>query len=282
MLTIWGGDGREFDEGVALREIHHHIEMGLLHALELGKRLLWVKGSLPYGAFGAWCKKHLKLQSTAISRHMEIARFFRRAPHLLQPLAKASLRQALLLASLPEQELAALTGDGTIAGISFEQMGKMSYAELEKAVRAARKAEVIATTQATAALREAEAAKAQLAAHKQRLADVTGVAPKDTAEVDKLIADTFTQFNAMWENLGWRLDELARRAIELPPMQAAQIRGLYEAMHARADLEYMRSLDLAGQAVTGAEWREALERADAGGRTFPFPPARRPLDIEGA
>lgn len=279
-VTRWGGDNRTFDEEVALREIHHHVEMGLLHAVELGKRLLWAKGSLPYGTFGSWCKKHLKLSQPTIHRHMEIARFFRRQPHLLQPLARASLRQALLIASVPEEELAALTDDGTVAGISFEQLGKLSYAELEKTLRKARREAAVATAQAKATQRENQALTTQLEAHKLRLTEVMGVAPKEAAAIDKLVGDTWARFEAAWDELGWNLDELARRAIECAPKQRAAIRGLYEAMHARAELEYLRSLDLGGVAVTGAEWREALTRADAVGNAFPFPPGRRPLDVE--
>lgn len=261
-------DGRPWDSGLVVREIHHHTGNLLESVYEIGRRLLWAKEVLGHGHFEAWWEGSLPFSERTIQNYMRVATLFIERPALRQPLAAVGLRKVLLLTSLPDEVKDDMAATSLLAETPVASIADKPYVELKKEVEKLRLSEAKAHEKAAAAEKTADQLKIQLA-------DATGTAwSRDHEQLLGWLEDWRRSYDQAMAVAGVGLDNLARRIHELPPVVQARIIGLSEYMLTRTTYENLRFRELAGQEVYGAAFTETLNRPRPCADVYPIPEGR--------
>lgn len=119
------------DEVQAAAQSIHELERGVMGGLiEIGKRLIEVKGMLPHGQFADWCAAEFDLDPRAAQRYMNVAREYGDAQkrHIVS-LFSPTVAYMLAAPSTPaeareEVEQAALNGQKVTVGFAKEAVRK--------------------------------------------------------------------------------------------------------------------------------------------------------------
>ncbi|MDZ7887733.1 MAG: hypothetical protein U5M72_00195 [Pseudomonas sp.] len=136
------GDGLAYDRERVIGEARFYMGTAAEAMLEAGKRLIQLKENEGYGDFIAICEERLGIQERSAQLMMKAAtKFLQGSPQLtaaapkLMALGKAKLYDLMLE---DDEELAALAEGGTLAGLSLDDVDRMSCRELRAALRETR------------------------------------------------------------------------------------------------------------------------------------------------
>lgn len=134
------GDGQPYERGRVISEAKFYMAQSAEAMLEAGKRLILIKEHEPHGEFIQIVEQQLGIHERAARRMMGAAIKFM-SPKLeakrttLSVLGKAKLFE---LVSEDDDDLAALTEGGTVAGLTLDEVDRMSVRELRAALRDAK------------------------------------------------------------------------------------------------------------------------------------------------
>ena len=107
--------------------------------LEAGRRLILLKENEPHGEFTNILENELNLSARAARRTMQAAvKFLNLGEKKVQAFTSLGSTKLLELITTEDEELEALTEGGTVAGLTLDDIDKMSVRELKKALRDAR------------------------------------------------------------------------------------------------------------------------------------------------
>ena len=136
------GDGLAYDRERVIGEARFYMGAAAEAMLEAGKRLIQLKENEGYGDFIAICAERLGIQERSAQLMMKAStKFLHGSPQLaaaapkLAALGKSKLYDLMLE---DDEELAALAEGGTLAGLSLDEVDRMSCRELRAALREAR------------------------------------------------------------------------------------------------------------------------------------------------
>ncbi|RRW38491.1 DUF3102 domain-containing protein [Ectopseudomonas oleovorans] len=136
------GDGLAYDRERVIGEARFYMGAAAEAMLEAGKRLIQLKENEGHGDFIAICEERLGIQERAAQRMMcAAAKFLQSSPQLavaasrLAMLGKTKLYDLMLE---DDEELTALAEGGTLAGLSLDDVDRMTSRELRAALREAR------------------------------------------------------------------------------------------------------------------------------------------------
>ncbi len=267
-------DGRPWDSELVLREILHYGEQAVVSAYEIGRRLVWTKLTLDNRHFEAWCSKNLPFSQRTVQNYMRVAEWLRTRPSLLEPLARAGLKKALLLTSLPEDDAQALAEEGLIpsADLDLAEVEHLPYLELQKRLQREKRQAVKRDSELAREKARADGAEAELQALQARIG---AAQTADEKEARKLLEQWRNEFDLVAAKVGLGLDVLSRRSGEFSQSTQFLVRGFAAYLRGYGELEDCRCRALLGEFVTGAEWpsREGDDRP--GGRsTYRLPEGR--------
>ncbi|EAT4153012.1 DUF3102 domain-containing protein [Salmonella enterica] len=131
------GDGLPYERARIIHEAHFYMTQSAEAMLEAGKRLVILKENEPHGDFVEIVENQLGLHVRAAQRMMKASLKYL-SPALesktttLSHLGKAKLFE---LVSEDDEELIELAEGGTVAGMTFDDIDRMSVRELRKALR---------------------------------------------------------------------------------------------------------------------------------------------------
>lgn len=134
-------DGLPYDQNRIINECRFYMAQSAEAMLEAGKRLILLKEHEPHGEFTRIVTDNLGLNERVARRMMQAAfKYF--SPQLeSKRLTLANLGKAKLFELMAEddEELAALTEGGTVAGLTLDEIDRMSTRELRLALRKERR-----------------------------------------------------------------------------------------------------------------------------------------------
>ncbi|HGB5308490.1 TPA: DUF3102 domain-containing protein [Salmonella enterica subsp. enterica serovar Poona] len=131
------GDGLPYERARIVHEAHFYMTQSAEAMLEAGKRLVILKENEPHGDFVEIVENQLGLHVRAAQRMMKASLKYL-SPALesktttLSHLGKAKLFE---LVSEDDEELIELAEGGTVAGLTLDDIDRMSVRELRKALR---------------------------------------------------------------------------------------------------------------------------------------------------
>lgn len=134
------GDGLPYERDRVVHEARFYMSQSAEAMLEAGKRLVILKENEPHGEFATIVEEQLGLHVRAAQRMMKASLKYL-SPKLesktttLSLLGKAKLFE---LVSEDDEDLAELAEGGTVAGLSLDDVDRMSCRELRAALREAR------------------------------------------------------------------------------------------------------------------------------------------------
>lgn len=278
-LTPWS-DGRLWDPELVAREICHYTEMGILSSYEIGRRLIWAKAELKPGAWTAWRQEYVPFisESTA-QRHMRLAAWFSQYPSLLKPMAGLGLKKALLLTTLPQQDIQDLMETGEIAGAPIEDLEAMPYAELRRELEKAQKS----VEELSAQVHELEGDLATKVDDMKSLREEIGLAHSaQDREALKVLEKWRARFDELMAEVGFGMDGFAEKIDSYPRSVQLQIRGLMAYFADYTRLEDCRLRTLGGECVMGSEWPPEDGEDRPASNIYELPKTRRiPFADEG-
>lgn len=254
--TMAWSDGREWDEYVVVSEIQQYAGTIIHAAYEIGRRLIWarmVKGERPWCE---WCQEKLRFSERTARNYMRIARWLHKHPRALEPLAGAGLKKVLLLTSLPDRDVEALLDGGAVPGVRDEDLylqdiGELPYRELAERLRETTRDLGAVTSERDAAQRRASDLEEKLRTTQAKVGEQV---TEDDQEALERLGRWHEEFDKFMAEVGFHLDQLARRYEDLPPVVQAHARGLLAFLGERLRVEDCRFRALAGDQVAGAEW----------------------------
>ena len=261
-------DGRDWAQDLVVSEIASFQAQALICAFEIGKRLLWAKRELGHGRFEGWAEESLAMSGKTRRRFCQYALFFLRHPKLYGQLEGAPVKKILLLTSLPDGDIEAMSEGVSTAGVSMSDVATLPYVELKKRLEKQDR-EVVRLAA------EVEAKTEKVNEYSGRIADLT--APKKPAGDDSLRRDLQTVVDGLrmaylrFHVVVDRLTELRRDDLEsaatgggaaqLSPELALDlvlaVEGA-EAMGVHAKEKYRL---LVGEAQADADYVQAVARA---------------------
>ncbi|ECA5248066.1 DUF3102 domain-containing protein [Salmonella enterica subsp. enterica serovar Lomalinda] len=131
------GEGLPYDRNRIVHEARFYMAQSAEAMLEAGKRLVILKENEPYGEFQSIAKNELGLDDR-IARKMAQAAIKFLSPQLeekrktFSDLGRSKLYELMLE---DDEELAELAEGGTVAGLTLDDIDRMSVRELRKALR---------------------------------------------------------------------------------------------------------------------------------------------------
>lgn len=267
-------DGRIWEEHQVLTEICFHTEQIVHSAYEIGRRLIWTKEVLGHGQFLTWCEANLPFSMRTIQNYMRVANFLVANPRLLKPMARAGMKRALLLTSLPQELVDEVIADGNLAEVPLDELGDVPYVDLKKEVVRLQK--------------EREDTQLKLAQYEREgrnLKEALGEQTAERSKIEEFAHNVLTRdaerFKAEIARLAGSYAVLTQRWDDLPHKQRAEAIALWEGLQAHLEYERVTFQQAIGQEVYGHQLAEALNHARATGhaidedRVLPFVAAGR-------
>lgn len=134
------GDGMPYDRSRVVNEARFYMAQSAEAMLEAGKRLIVLKENEPHGEFESVVREQLGLPERTAQRMMAASLKY------LSPLLQAKAPALALLGKTKlfelmtedDDELAALADGGTVAGMTLDDIDRMTSRELKVALREAR------------------------------------------------------------------------------------------------------------------------------------------------
>jgi len=129
------GDGLPFDAARYEYAIRGHLSRSAEEMLAAGRALIVVREHLPHGEWGEFLGR-LGLEMRISQRMMQAAIKFSNASvttHLVK--AAGSKTKLFELMVLDDEDLAEISGGGTVAGLTLDEVDRMSSSELRRKVR---------------------------------------------------------------------------------------------------------------------------------------------------
>lgn len=257
-------DGVPWNEDRVLRHIHHHLEQIIVSAYEIGRALLHTKATLGHSRFEGWVQDHLPFSMRSAQRYMQVGEFLTAHPRLREPLAKARLKNVLLLTSLPPELREELIGDGHLAEVPPEELGTMPYVELRKLKERLEKELREKDT-------EIETIQIKLDERTEALAEAT--TRQHTSDYPKQLRRTLEamkkNFEFALDETGFDLDVIAQRWDEVPPHLRAEVDATLTWMEVWVRHEVLRHATLRGDPVVGADLDDNLAQLHTNGPRVP-------------
>lgn len=257
-------DGVPWNEDRVLRHIHHHLEQIIVSAYEIGRALLHTKATLGHGSFEGWVRANLPFSERTARNYMQVGEFLTAHPRLREPLAKARLKNVMLLTALPPELRDELVGEGHLAEVSPEELGTMPYVELKKLKERLEKQIVEQNEKLETLQGKLDERTEALAAATTR--QITGNYP---AQLKKTLDTMRRRVEAMMEELGFDLDTIAQRWDEIPPAQRAEVDGALTWLEVWVRHEVLRHATLRGDPVVGADIDDNLAQLPPAGLRVP-------------
>lgn len=127
------GDGQLYAKERVIAEAKFYINQGAEAFIQAGRRLVLIKEHEGHGGFGA-ALEELSLGWRTANNMMKIAAKFSNS----QTFANLGSSKLIELAVLDDDEIEELEKGGTVAGIEFDDLDKMSVRELKAALKEAR------------------------------------------------------------------------------------------------------------------------------------------------
>ncbi|EBW8696386.1 DUF3102 domain-containing protein [Salmonella enterica subsp. diarizonae serovar 16:z10:e,n,x,z15] len=131
------GEGLPYERTRVIHEAKFYMDQSTKAMLEAGKRLLILKENEPYGDFQAIARDELNLEPRIAQKMAQAALKFL-SPQLeanaktFSHLGRSKLYELMLE---DDEELAELAEGGTVAGLTLDEIDRMSVRELRKALR---------------------------------------------------------------------------------------------------------------------------------------------------
>ncbi|ELO0595936.1 DUF3102 domain-containing protein [Salmonella enterica] len=131
------GEGLPYERTRVIHETKFYMDQSTKAMLEAGKRLLILKENEPYGDFQAITRNELNLEPRIAQKMAQAALKFL-SPQLetnaktFSHLGRSKLYELMLE---DDEELAELAEGGTVAGLTLDDIDRMSVRELRKALR---------------------------------------------------------------------------------------------------------------------------------------------------
>ncbi len=262
-------DGRAWNHELVVREIAMHAEQIVVSGYEIGRRLTWTKAELGHGRFEAWLGEHMPFSLPTARRYMQIADYLVENPRLLEPMAKAGLKKALLLTTLAPDQVEALLGDqGGMPEAEVEGIDKVPYHELRREVEKLRVERDM--DRGTLKTRDDQLVRA-----KAEIADLTGISrrPEEAAVLDKIqklhekVDQVFTEIDILVDAVGPHWTGLSLRA-------RGELAGLVHYGMRLAQFEEALFRSTIGEAVWAHDWTAIIEDPFPAARSYPLPVER--------
>lgn len=262
-------DGRAWNHELVVREIAMHAEQIVVSGYEIGRRLTWTKAELGHGRFQAWCGEHLPFSARTIRNYMQIADYLVENPRLLEPMAKAGLKKALLLTTLAPDQVETLLGDqGGMPEAEIEGIDKVPYHELRREVEKLRVERDM--DRGTLKTRDEQLVKA-----KAEIADLTGLSrrPEEAAVLDK-IQKLHEKVDQVFAEVNLLVDAVAPHWSSLSLRARGELAGLVHYGMRISQFEEALFRSAIGEDVWGHEWTSIVEDPFPAARSYPLPVER--------
>lgn len=228
--------GRMFDPDQVATEINRHAMDMVVAANEIGKRLIWAKDELGHGRFGPWLEANIPFSVRTAQRYTKLALAFERHPRLLEPLARTSLKKALAITTLSDEELTTLEEGGTVAEMEAGELGELTYSELQDALKREKSARSKAEDEAHNAKKAADREQENVKRLTRQLAERDGlIAPEAAEEIEKSLENLKSSFDGWLAQLVPAMQGLNNQLEDLPADLVAKKESLLS--YARTMLE---------------------------------------------
>lgn len=134
------GDGLPYDRIRVVGEARFYMAQSAEAMLEAGKRLIVLKESEPHGEFVEIVEKDLGLAARTAQQMMQatLKYFSPKLQSKAQALAHLGKTKLFELMAADDEELVELTEGGTVAGLTLDDVDRMTTRELRRALREAR------------------------------------------------------------------------------------------------------------------------------------------------
>lgn len=251
----WAPAGAHFDAERVAMEVRQYEATALLASYEAGRLLLWAKEQLQ-GAFLEWLEENVQISERTAQMRMRLTQSIGQRAHLLPMLKDLSQNKVLALAPEDYDEL---EREGTIAGMTLEQVREEPYRVLKSRLEKAEAERIKAADRATHAEEEVERLNARIV----KLTDPDPSADDDLA----ILAEARENLTAAMKTAGAALDRVATgRRSRAVQVEAANLAAF---MLAWAELEEQRFQVLTNKTAPGL-YQDLLRRQAE------LPPAARP------
>lgn len=139
-IMLQFGDGQTYDRNRIVHETRFYMAQSAEAMLEAGKRLITLKENEPHGEFISILENELGLTHRTSVRMMQAsAKYLSPALKSNTPtLAHLGKSKLFELMTEDDEDLAELAGGGTVAGLTLDDVDRMSCRELKAALRDAR------------------------------------------------------------------------------------------------------------------------------------------------
>ncbi len=132
LLAPFSAD-RDFNPTLVADEIHSLAQMNAAAIIEIGKRLVWARNSMPHGDFQQWCREDLPFSLRTAYNYMNVAEKIGKCASVAH--INLSLAKVYELAALPDADLAELEREGKLGDIDADELEKMTATELRARIR---------------------------------------------------------------------------------------------------------------------------------------------------
>lgn len=268
-LVPWS-DGRDWDDGLVVREILQFGERLILDTYELGRRLIWAKKVIGHTKWSAWCEQNLPWGHSQIKNYMQVSAWLQPHKKLLGPAAKLGVKKLVELTRIPPELERELADEGTVNGKTLDELADMPYPQMRDHLKAEKKARALAEDALEHTRKRAEAAEVKL---RELQARVGAIRTESSAELGKRLDQAQDKVDLALFDVALILDGAAGRWAELDDQAKARCAALLAYLRDMAQLLDCRHRNTIGEFVAGAEWPDqVLDDARA--------PALYPLPME--
>lgn len=134
------GDGQPYERGRVVCEVRFYMAQSAEAMLEAGKRLIVLKENEPHGEFESIVREQLGLPERTAQRMMQASIKYLSPALTAKAPALAHLGKTKLFELMTEDDdqLQALADGGTVAGMTLDDIDRMTSRELKQALRDAR------------------------------------------------------------------------------------------------------------------------------------------------
>ena len=131
------GDG-DYERDALIAETRNYLGQGVVAMLNAGRRLIQIKEHEQHGAWETILADRIGISGSIAKSMMRAARKFLDTPNRRLVADLGSVTQVYELALMDDDDLAELRDGGTIAGVTLDDIQRMSPSELRKTLRAER------------------------------------------------------------------------------------------------------------------------------------------------
>lgn len=144
MIDASFGEGLAYQRDRVVNEARFYMGEAAQSMLEAGKRLILLKEHEPHGAFLEILQTRLQLSPRTAQVMMKASLKYLSPPLVSQAQTLAQLGKAKLIELMVEddEELAALANGGTVAGLTLDEVDRMSVREVRAALRKERQVQI--------------------------------------------------------------------------------------------------------------------------------------------